>query len=176
MAGDARFAKLAPLYPAFESFLNALEDTGCKVRRWGIGRAGAQCPAHDDMKPSLGITAARGGRVLVNCFAGCTESKILDALGLTSNAHRPQRCDHDRIPEQCSICRGYGYGQDNGQPSIVCPAGLDGSHISTCLRASCWCLALPTDQQLNTRCCARCLYQSPAGVAPLLAKRASLVS
>ena len=38
------------------------------------------CPAHDDRSPSLGIMEGDGGRIVLNCFAGCTPVAICDAL------------------------------------------------------------------------------------------------
>ena len=49
-----------------------------KVKRQGNGFL-ACCPAHDDKNPSLSINE-EGGRVLVNCFAGCTQEAVLDAF------------------------------------------------------------------------------------------------
>ena len=40
----------------------------------------AKCPAHDDNDPSLSITQADDGRVLVYCFAGCDQAAVLSAL------------------------------------------------------------------------------------------------
>ena len=37
------------------------------------------CPAHEDKKPSLSITQ-KNGRVLVRCFAGCSQQAVLSAL------------------------------------------------------------------------------------------------
>lgn len=42
----------------------------------------ACCPAHADKNPSLNITEAEDGRVLVKCWAGCTTENILAAVGL----------------------------------------------------------------------------------------------
>ena len=43
------------------------------------GRSGmARCPAHDDHNPSLSITE-RDGKVLVHCFAGCTQEAVWEA-------------------------------------------------------------------------------------------------
>ncbi|TXR56469.1 hypothetical protein [Quadrisphaera setariae] len=39
-----------------------------------------QCPAHADSAPSLHVTVADDGRVLVHCFAGCTVEEVLAAL------------------------------------------------------------------------------------------------
>jgi AAA domain len=43
----------------------------------------AKCPAHDDRKASLSISEGADGRVLINCFAGCTLDAVLSATGLT---------------------------------------------------------------------------------------------
>jgi putative DNA primase/helicase len=40
----------------------------------------ACCPAHDDREPSLSITDARNGRVLVCCHAGCDQQHVIAAL------------------------------------------------------------------------------------------------
>jgi hypothetical protein len=46
-------------------------------------RAGwGKCPGYSDRDPSLSIGIGRDGRVLLNCFAGCTLSAILKAAGL----------------------------------------------------------------------------------------------
>ena len=45
----------------------------------------ACCPAHEDNNPSLSIKDGAEGRVLVHCFAGCAQERVidrLDALGL----------------------------------------------------------------------------------------------
>lgn len=42
----------------------------------------ARCPAHDDRTPSLSVKES-GGKVLLNCFAGCTTEAVLERLGLT---------------------------------------------------------------------------------------------
>ncbi len=40
----------------------------------------ARCPAHDDREPSLAITDARDGKVLVRCHAGCDQRDVIAAL------------------------------------------------------------------------------------------------
>ncbi len=42
----------------------------------------ARCPAHDDHTPSLSIAQGDDGRVLLNCFAGCSHQAIAAALGI----------------------------------------------------------------------------------------------
>jgi putative DNA primase/helicase len=40
----------------------------------------AHCPAHDDREPSLSITDAKDGKVLVRCHAGCDQRQVIAAL------------------------------------------------------------------------------------------------
>lgn len=40
------------------------------------------CPAHDDHSPSLGVMEGEGGRIVLNCFAGCTKESICLAVGI----------------------------------------------------------------------------------------------
>lgn len=53
-----------------------------KIKRNGSGYL-ACCPAHDDKTPSLSVSQAEDGRLLVHCFAGCSVNSILSAMGLT---------------------------------------------------------------------------------------------
>lgn len=47
----------------------------------GKGDYLAFCPAHDDRKtPNLRVREAEDGRVLLRCFAGCNQDRVLDAL------------------------------------------------------------------------------------------------
>lgn len=41
-------------------------------------RGRCRCPAHDDQSPSLCVTA--GEKLLVHCFAGCTQAAVIEAL------------------------------------------------------------------------------------------------
>lgn len=40
----------------------------------------ARCPAHDDSTPSLSISEAPDGKLLVHCHAGCSQAAVIDAL------------------------------------------------------------------------------------------------
>ena len=40
----------------------------------------ALCPAHEDREPSLSITDADNGKVLVRCHAGCDQEQVIAAL------------------------------------------------------------------------------------------------
>jgi putative DNA primase/helicase len=42
----------------------------------------ARCPAHDDNQQSLAVSEGTDGRVLINCFAGCTAADVVAAVGL----------------------------------------------------------------------------------------------
>ena len=50
-----------------------------EAKRAGAGWM-AKCPAHDDKEPSLSILVS-DGKLLMNCFAGCSFDEILGALG-----------------------------------------------------------------------------------------------
>jgi len=52
------------------------------VRPQGSGFI-ALCPAHDDHRPSLGVSLGDDGRVLVLCRAGCAAAEVLASIGLT---------------------------------------------------------------------------------------------
>lgn len=67
---------------AYERLRAALQRHGSKAEAAGPDRFMAQCPAHEDGRPSLSVR--RGDRcALVYCFAGCDTPAILDALGLS---------------------------------------------------------------------------------------------
>ncbi len=59
--------------PHIEAIVHAL-----KARRCGKGFM-ARCPAHDDSSPSLSLRESEG-RVLVHCFGGCEQGRVLAAL------------------------------------------------------------------------------------------------
>lgn len=65
--------------PQLETLYNRL-----KVARWdksGVSFT-AHCPAHDDRKPSLRVTAADDGKILIRCMAGCDTGDVLAAIGM----------------------------------------------------------------------------------------------
>ncbi len=69
-----------------------------KVKWCGDYRFVACCPAHNDRSPSF---AAKddNGKILVKCFAGCTQEEVINALrgmGLWHSAPLHQRNRHKR--------------------------------------------------------------------------------
>lgn len=64
-------------------FLEGLwQKTGQRVPD-GLSQRTVCCPAHDDKTPSLSIGPADDGGVVFHCHAGCDETSILAALGLS---------------------------------------------------------------------------------------------
>ncbi|MEO5804418.1 MAG: DUF5906 domain-containing protein [Verrucomicrobiota bacterium] len=55
--------------------------TGAKSQRAGTGFL-CRCPAHEDRKPSLSVSAGALGKLLVKCQAGCDTRNVMDSLGL----------------------------------------------------------------------------------------------
>lgn len=53
-----------------------------KVKRTGVDRWQARCPAHQDKSPSLSIRELPDGRLLVHCWAACATADVLAAIGL----------------------------------------------------------------------------------------------
>lgn len=51
----------------------------------------ARCPAHEDHKPSLVVTEADDGKVLLHCHAQCDFNSIVTALGLKSSELFPPK-------------------------------------------------------------------------------------
>jgi hypothetical protein len=64
-----------------DKVLGALRATNRTPGRSGDGWI-CQCPAHDDRRPSLSVTEASDGKVLIHCHVGCATKDVLQALGL----------------------------------------------------------------------------------------------
>jgi hypothetical protein len=64
-----------------------------KVRRSSPDSFMACCPAHDDRNPSLSIKDSGGGRLLINCLAGCETLDVLGAIGMDWADVLPPRLD-----------------------------------------------------------------------------------
>ena len=62
---------------ASDRILPLLEE----IRSVGAGKWKARCPAHADRSPSLSLKQTED-RILIRCWAGCSSSEIVAALGL----------------------------------------------------------------------------------------------
>lgn len=63
----------------YSNFLSRLE----KVKQRGQGSWIACCPAHSDTTPSLAIDVGKDGRLLLKCWAGCSNLDVISAVGVS---------------------------------------------------------------------------------------------
>jgi hypothetical protein len=73
------------------------------VKKTGQGKWLARCPAHADKSPSLAIKEV-DDRLLLHCFAGCSVTEVLQAVGLDMADLFPDRVNDSygaapRIPK-----------------------------------------------------------------------------
>jgi len=64
--------------------------TGKPVKKSGSGYIGC-CPAHDDSSPSLSLCEGDEGKLLINCFTGCSPENICGSLGIAIADLFPER-------------------------------------------------------------------------------------
>src|SRR4030095_4442355 len=64
------------------------------VKRTGVDRWLARCPAHADKRPALSVREIDGDRVLVKCWTGCAVDEVLGAVGLSFEALYPEQPKH----------------------------------------------------------------------------------
>lgn len=74
-----------------------------KVRKNGKRGWVACCPAHEDKTVSLSVCEGAGGRVLLNCFAGCTALDVVHALGMELHELFPQSTDKMTKEERAEL-------------------------------------------------------------------------
>lgn len=68
------------------------------------------CPAHNDKSPSLHVSDSNG-RILVKCFAGCTQQAVIDALE-TRNLWNASKTTFDLKPKLVAT---YKYTDEHGK-------------------------------------------------------------
>jgi len=51
------------------------------VKPAGEGKWMSSCPHHDDSTPSLSVRVVNNGKILLNCFGGCTADQICGSIG-----------------------------------------------------------------------------------------------
>ena len=104
-----------------------------KFKQTGTNRFVACCPAHEDSWPSLSITQA-SNKVLVHCFAGCSQSSVIDALqslGLWKKyqpkSHKTQLFTTDELEYMAYFCLAWnGAGRRHENPSAEETALMQG--------------------------------------------------
>ena len=77
---------------AVNTTLSNLASGLIKVQWHGDYKFSACCPAHPDRSPSLSVSD-KNGKILVHCFAGCSQESVIGALrdmGLWHSASRHQ--------------------------------------------------------------------------------------
>jgi hypothetical protein len=77
----------------------------------GVQKAGrgwiSLCPAHQDRSPSLSITIADDGRILIHDFAGCDVTTIVAAIGLHVSDLFERRATHGASPPERAALREF---------------------------------------------------------------------
>lgn len=70
--------------PPINRVLSALLAAGCTYRASStdVDSWQANCPTHDDGKPSLHVKRNHDGSIWLKCWSGCAKEGILHALGL----------------------------------------------------------------------------------------------
>ena len=74
-----------------------------KVKAAGANKWKACCPAHDDKSPSLAVTEASDGTVLLKCWVGCKAQDIVSAIGLELRDLFPGQKRERRGPSAAAI-------------------------------------------------------------------------
>ena len=103
-----------------ERMLSALVNRNCDPKQNGKGWS-AQCPAHEDRRPSLSVSEGDDGRALVRCHAGCTVDAICNAVGLRLTdlmTDKPSTLSTSTQPREPQGKRQYRR-QPNGKPAAT---------------------------------------------------------
>ncbi|MFO2466114.1 virulence-associated protein E [Pseudomonas sp. 15FMM2] len=74
-----------------------------KVKPAGTNKWKACCPAHDDKNPSMAISEALDGTILLKCWAGCSAQNIVSAIGLELRDLFPGKKQPRRGPSKPAI-------------------------------------------------------------------------
>ena len=74
----------------------------------------ACCPAHDDKNPSLSISETENGKILVKCFAGCSQEAVISelksrALWPASNFTPQQKQQYHRVKTRSQLIKSLQY-------------------------------------------------------------------
>lgn len=85
----------------------ALEKHGCKVKG-----SNAQCPAHEDDRPSLSIGQGKG-KAILKCHGGCETDAVLEALGMSAADLADEPRDDGAA---YTVTADYAYTDEHGEP------------------------------------------------------------
>ena len=61
----------------FSDFISRFEKPRRSPKGWMV-----RCPSHEDSTPSLQLSEAADGKILLKCFAGCETASVVKSLGL----------------------------------------------------------------------------------------------
>jgi hypothetical protein len=99
----------------------------------------ARCPAHDDRVPSLSISDAGDGKVLVRCHAGCDQGRVIAALRSrgfwNENAQRRFTSPARRAAAKNQLCRDDAKRTKAALSIWQSAAPADGTLVETYLRS-----------------------------------------
>ena len=77
-------------------------DHFSRVRKTGVNKWQAACPAHDDKSPSLSITLNDSGNILIHCHSACPTDSVLSAVDLKlsdlfADSRQPSKKGYNRV-------------------------------------------------------------------------------
>jgi len=62
------------------------------VKKSGSNQYQCKCPSHEDRSNSMGVSLSDDGqKIIMNCFAGCTLTEVMQASGLTWDDIMPNK-------------------------------------------------------------------------------------
>ncbi len=73
----------------------------------------ARCPAHDDGRASLSVSAGQDGRIMLHCHAGCKPEAVTTALGVKMADLFPSEKRNGKTPGKIEAT--YDYTDKNGK-------------------------------------------------------------
>lgn len=100
---------------AFERIRDVLHNHGSKISDNKQNHFMAQCPAHPDNNPSLGVDD-RDDRVMLRCYAGCHTDDVVASLGITLKDLFDGDPSTDQWRGRGTLVRSYLYERANGDP------------------------------------------------------------
>jgi hypothetical protein len=105
---------------SFERIRDALASAGKRITDNRQNHFVAQCPAHDDGRPSLGVDY-KGDKTMLRCYAGCQVDDIVADLGLELADLFDERIDVTQRGDVANgvVVRSYVYETVQGAPWII---------------------------------------------------------